>query len=143
MIYARAVPPARGARPTETQIRRFVDAFYMEVRRDPELGPVFEGRIGDQWDVHLDRMVDFWSTVLLASGRYEGNPREKHAAVPEIRSEHFDRWLALFEIVLLRELEESLARDVLARAQRMRVVLDQPTPITAAAVASRRPSGSS
>ena len=129
MIYTRAATPARDARPTEIQIRRFVDAFYEEVRLDPELGPIFDGRIAGHWDEHLARMVDFWSSILLASGRYEGNPREKHAAVPGIRSEHFDRWLALFEVVLFRELEEPIARDVLARAQRMRLVLDQPSPM--------------
>jgi hemoglobin len=126
MIDIRAASPERSdARPTEAQIRRFVDAFYAEVRRDPELGPIFDGRIGGRWDEHLGRMVDFWSSILLASGRYEGNPREKHAAVPDIRSEHFDRWLALFEVVLFRELEEPLARDVLARAHRMRLALDR------------------
>ena|SRR5688500_14005525 len=126
MIHPSPAPPARSARPTEAEIRGFVHAFYTEVRRDPELGPVFESRIGDHWDGHLGRMVDFWSSILLASGRYAGNPREKHAAVPAIRSEHYDRWLALFEVVLFRELEEPLARDVLARAHRMRLVLDQP-----------------
>jgi hemoglobin len=116
----------RRARPSEEQIRRFVNTFYGEVRGDPDLGPIFEAKIGDHWDAHLDRMVDFWSSILLASGRYAGNPRAKHSAVPEIRSEHFDRWLALFEGVLFRELEEPLARDVLARAHRMRMVLDPP-----------------
>ena len=115
----------RAGRPTEDEIRRFVVRFYAAVREDPELGPIFERRIGDDWDPHLDRMVDFWSTVLLATGRYTGNPLEKHAAVHEIRSEHYDRWLALFETVLLSELDEPLARDVVARARRMRLVLDR------------------
>src|SRR3954462_246023 len=97
--------PDRPARPTEDQIRRFVHAFYAEVCADVELGPIFADRIGDRWDAHLDRMVDFWSSILLGTGRYEGNPREKYAEVAAIRSEHFDRWLALFEAVLFRELE--------------------------------------
>jgi hemoglobin len=120
--------PNRPARPTEDQIRRFVHAFYAEVRADPALGPIFADRIGDAWDAHLERMVDFWSSILLATGRYAGNPRAKHAEVPAIRSEHFDRWLTLFEAVLLRELEEPIARDIVARAHRMRLVLDTPRP---------------
>lgn len=113
------------ARPSEADIRRFVERFYAEVRADPELGPVFERRIGAAWDAHLDRMVDFWSSILLGTGRYRGNPLEKHQAVPEIRSDHYDRWLALFETVLTRELPEPVARDVVARAHRMRLVLDR------------------
>ena len=118
-------PPEPSARPSEAEIRRFVERFYAAVREDPELGPIFERRIGGAWDAHLDRMVDFWSSVLLASGRYRGNPLEKHAAVPEIRSAHYDRWLALFESVLERELDPAIARDVVARAHRMRLVLDR------------------
>ena len=115
----------RPARPTEDDIRRFVVRFYEVVRADPELGPIFERRISGSWDEHLDRMVDFWSSILLSSGRYAGNPLEKHRAVPEIESRHYDRWLELFESVLASELDESLARDVLGRAHRMRLVLDR------------------
>jgi hemoglobin len=127
MIREYKLPPtaAEDARPSEEQIRRFVVAFYAEVRQDPELGPIFDDRIGDHWDEHLDRMVDFWSSILRASGRYAGNPLAKHAAVPAIRSHHFDRWLELFEQVLARELDEPAARDVVARAHRMRLVLDR------------------
>lgn len=117
--------PATRARPTEADIRRFVVRFYAEVRRDPDLGPIFEERIGDHWPDHLDRMVDFWSSILLASGRYSGNPLEKHRAVAGIESRHFDRWLELFESVLARELDSALAADVVARAHRMRSVLDR------------------
>lgn len=115
-------PPAR---PTEADIRRFVVRFYAEVRRDADLGPIFEDRIGDRWSEHLDRMVDFWSSILLAAGRYRGNPQEKHAAVPAIESRHYDRWLELFAAVLSRELDPALAADIVARAHRMRSVLDR------------------
>ena len=38
-------PRTRPARPTEQDINRFVTRFYAEVRRDPELGPIFDERI--------------------------------------------------------------------------------------------------
>jgi hemoglobin len=120
-----AAAPESPARPSEADIRRFVVRFYEVVRADPELGPIFERRIGGSWDAHLDRMVDFWSSILLASGRYAGNPLEKHRAVAEIESRHYDRWLELFESVLRNELDEPLARDVVGRARRMRLVLDR------------------
>ena len=111
-------------RPTEAQIRLMVDTFYERVREDPELAPIFEHRIGSGWDKHLDRMVDFWSGILLATGRFNGNPREKHRAMPELRSAHFDRWLELFREVVAEVFEPPLAEDIHGRASRMRVVLD-------------------
>lgn len=114
-----------SGRPTEEDIRRFVVRFYGAVREDPELAPIFEARVGSRWDAHLDRMVDFWSSVLLASGRYTGNPLETHRAIPGLESRHYDRWLDLFEKTLRDVLEEPIARDVVARARRMRVVLDR------------------
>ena len=78
-----------SSRPTEEDIRRFVARFYEAVREDTELGPIFEARIGSAWDAHLERMVDFWSTVLLASGRYRGNPLETHRTIAGLESRIF------------------------------------------------------
>jgi hemoglobin len=41
-------------------------------------------------------MYDFWSSIMLTSGRYHGNPLQKHRALPPFESALFDRWLALF-----------------------------------------------
>jgi truncated hemoglobin YjbI len=55
---------------TEASIVRLVDAFYAKVRRDPQLGPVFDRAIGaDSWPAHLDKMYGFWSSVMLTTGR--------------------------------------------------------------------------
>jgi hemoglobin len=79
----------------EAMIERLVRAFYDRARTDPVLGPIFEARI-DDWDLHLARMFAFWSSVALMSGRYHGQPMEKHLPLP-IDARHFDRWLDLFE----------------------------------------------
>lgn len=102
-----------------------VETFYSRVREDSLLGPIFEERIGSEWDAHLDRMVDFWSTVLLATGRYRGDPIRAHAQVPGIRSGHFDRWLEVFRPVVHEVFPEGLAEDVYGRALRMRMVLER------------------
>ena len=78
----------------EAMISRLVHLFYEAIRSDPMLGPVFETRIAD-WGPHLERMCAFWSSVALMSGRYHGQPMEKHMKLP-VDAEHFDRWLALF-----------------------------------------------
>lgn len=74
-------------------IRRLVHAFYDRARADPMLAPVF-ARITD-WPNHLERMCAFWSSMLLATSRYDGRPMPAHAPLP-IGASHFDQWLALF-----------------------------------------------
>jgi hemoglobin len=109
--------------PTEAGIRRMVEVFYARVREDADLGPVFERHIGSEWTAHLDRMVDFWSAILLATGRYQGNPLQVHRGIPELEPAHFDRWLELFGEVLAELFSPALAANIHGRAQRMRVVL--------------------
>jgi hemoglobin len=79
----------------EAMIERLVHGFYARIRDDALLAPVFEARIGD-WDLHLQRMCAFWSSVALMSGRYHGSPMTRHLPLP-VDAAHFDRWLALFE----------------------------------------------
>jgi hemoglobin len=78
----------------EAMIDSLVRSFYARVRKDALLGPVFETRIVD-WEPHLQRMCAFWSSVALMSGRYHGQPMEKHLPLP-VDARHFDRWLELF-----------------------------------------------
>jgi hemoglobin len=80
----------------EELIRAVVHAFYGQVRRDPALGRIFNRVIGDGWDAHLAKMCDFWSSVLLASGRFKGAPMAAHLRIGDLREAHFARWLALF-----------------------------------------------
>ena len=82
---------------TEEDIGAVIAAFYAKVRRDPALGPVFVRAIAEgAWPEHLAVIQDFWSSVMLKTGRYRRNPFAAHARVEGIRAEHFDRWLALF-----------------------------------------------
>jgi len=112
-------------RMTEEQIRSLVLAFYHRVREDERLGPIFEGQLGGRWASHLEKMCDFWSSVLLASGRFAGNPVDAHARLPGLRPEHFDRWIELFRRTAVDTLPAEIAADVVGRAVRMRVVLER------------------
>ncbi len=85
---------------TEETIKILIDRFYHKVRNDAELNPVFTeiiGRTDAEWEPHLKRMYDFWSSVMLTSGKYQGNPMKKHKDLPPFKEELFDRWLELFE----------------------------------------------
>lgn len=77
-------------------LKSLVDAFYARVRADIALGPIFNEAIGD-WPEHLEKLAAFWSSVMLTSGRYKGQPvpaHMKHKA--QITPELFARWLALW-----------------------------------------------
>jgi hemoglobin len=87
--------PGVAAGVTEAMIRLQVHSFYARVRQDPVLGPIFEARVAD-WDDHLARLCDFWSSVLLMTGRFKGQPMAVHARMAEIEPAHFARWVGLF-----------------------------------------------
>jgi len=80
----------------DREIADLVDRFYSVARQDPVLGPVFDRHVVD-WDRHLATMRDFWSSAVYRTGRYSGRPLEAHRNIPEIRSEHFPRWLSLWQ----------------------------------------------
>jgi hemoglobin len=61
-------------------------------------------------------MFGFWSSVMLMTGRYHGQPMPKHVALP-IGGEHFDRWLGLFEHAARRECPPAAAEAFVERAR--------------------------
>ena len=110
---------SEGPAVSEGRIRELVAEFYRRVGADDLLGPVFACRISD-WDRHLDRMTDFWSTAMNGTGRYHGRPIEKHRAIAELADGHFDRWVALFEATARDVCTPEEAEAFLGRARRMR-----------------------
>jgi hemoglobin len=98
-------------------LRALVHRFYGKVRRDPVLGPIFEARIAD-WVVHLDRMVAFWSSVALMTGRYHGRPVAAHTPLA-IDAPHFDQWLRLFRETAREVCAPEGAAHVIDRAERI------------------------
>jgi len=127
--HAETAPPVSSARPAitaelaaatgldEERLSALVHRFYGRVRADPLLGPVFEARIAD-WGPHLERMVAFWSSVALMTGRYHGSPVARHAPLP-IGWEHFERWLALFRETARETCTPAGAAHVIERAERI------------------------
>jgi len=80
---------------TEADIKTLVDGFYQKVNEDDLLAPVFNDTAQVDWKEHLPVMYRFWSSMLLHSKSYQGNPWPKHAVLP-VNITHFGRWLALF-----------------------------------------------
>ncbi|HZX69497.1 MAG TPA: group III truncated hemoglobin [Rhodanobacter sp.] len=101
----------------EPLIATLVDHFYEKVRRDPEIGPIFNAAVHD-WNEHKRLLTSFWASVALRAGSYRGNPMAAHRPHP-IRAEHFDRWLELWEETCGEELDDVHASQMLEYAQRI------------------------
>ena len=101
----------------EDVLRDLVHSFYAKVRGDAVLGPIFAARISD-WDPHLERMVAFWSSVALMTGRYHGRPVPAHTPLP-IHGAHFERWLGLFRETAREVCSPAGAAHVIERAERI------------------------
>jgi hemoglobin len=110
---------------TEASIALLVDRFYSKVRRDPVLAGVFEAAIApDEWPEHLATMQRFWSSVMLTSGRYSGNPVAVHRAVRGIERSMFPRWLELFEATAGDLFTPEIASQFAAKARRIAMSLE-------------------
>jgi hemoglobin len=103
--------------PTETELATLVDRFYEQVRRDAELGAVFNPAVHD-WDEHKQLLTSFWCSVARRAGSYRGNPMAAHQRHP-VRAEHFDRWLALWRATCAEVLDAAGAALMIDYAERI------------------------
>ena len=103
----------------EDSLTRLVEAFYSRVREDEMLGPVFEDAIVD-WPEHLQKLQSFWSSVMLASGRYKGRPLPAHIKHGDrISAASFNRWLELWKTTTEELLEPGGAAILQLKAHRI------------------------
>lgn len=104
---------------TEEALSRLVPRFYERVREDEMLGPIFNDAIKN-WPEHLDKLVAFWSSIMLTTGSYKGNPLAahlKHRA--RISPELFQRWLALWASTTAEMMAPDAAAALQAKAARI------------------------
>lgn len=80
---------------TMDDVKLMVDTFYGKIREDELLGEIFNNRIGDNWPVHLEKMYNFWGSILLGITQYNGRPFPPHAEM-NLEKHHFNQWLNLF-----------------------------------------------
>ena len=104
---------------TEENLLGFLTAFYAAARQDALLGPVFSRAVADEnWPVHVARIHAFWSSAMLGTRRYQGNPFGAHLHL-ELTSQHFERWLALFCETAERIYAPEPAAALVAKANRI------------------------
>jgi len=86
---------------TQASIERLVRIFYPMILKDEIVGPFFIEKLGadissEVWQEHLVLISNFWASVALGDGTYQGNPLAAHFQMPGISREAFEHWLALF-----------------------------------------------
>lgn len=103
-----------------------VHTFYNRVRKDEELGPIFNSIITD-WEAHLEKITDFWEQHLFGIHKYHGDPIEAHNKVDEvmentISAHNFGTWL-FYWLNTLDELFEGKNVETLKfKARKMQTV---------------------
>lgn len=81
---------------TEQDVELMVDSFYAKVNQDPLLSYVFNDFAEVDWQSHLPKMYQFWSSLIFGTQSYKGNPFAAHVPLP-VDQTHFERWISLFE----------------------------------------------
>jgi hemoglobin len=100
-------------------IGRLVRAFYGRVRKDERLGPIFERHIANDWEPHLEKMTDFWCSVILKTGTYQGRPVPAHLKLEEVVESDFEIWLGLFRQTARDLCAPDVAAAFIDRAERI------------------------
>lgn len=103
---------------SEEEIAELVHRFYARVRRDEQLGPIFQAHVHD-WDAHLVKLTDFWSSALRGTRRFRGTPMPVHAALPGLTAGLFRHWLQLFEATAAELSNQALRERVTELAGRI------------------------
>jgi hemoglobin len=129
---ARDIQAATGL--DEAVLERLVRTFYDTARRDEVIGHLFDG-VGD-WEKHLTKIAAFWSSVVLLTGRYHGQPLAPHVLLP-LEPDHFARWLMLFERTARTLCTQAGADLLLEKAQRIARSLQMGVAVSRGEVPSR------
>lgn len=104
---------------SESSLAHLVDAFYVRVRADPELGLIFNDAVLD-WPEHLQKLAYFWSSVMLTTGRYKGQPVPAHLKHKDrITPALFNRWLHLWQLTTDELMAPAAAAALQSKAARI------------------------
>lgn len=96
-------------------IFKLIKSFYADVRQHAVLGPIFNAKIQD-WPAHLEKIAEFWSLQTGGPSRYRGGFGAAHIPL-ELKPDHFQLWLSLWEFNNKRLLAEREAEEMNALAQ--------------------------
>ena len=101
-------------------IEVLVNEFYAKVLKDEKIGFFFTKIANIDWSKHFPIMYDFWETILFDTMKYKGNPMTKHIVLSKkepMTSEHFERWLLLWNQTVNENFKGNRASEAIKRAK--------------------------
>lgn len=98
---------------SKEDISQLVHEFYGKVLKDEQLSTFFKDL---DFEVHMPKMINFWSFALLNEPGYTTNVVEKHLHMP-LRDNHFEHWLNLFNETIDEHFSGEIANQAKQRAQ--------------------------
>ena len=81
-------------------IEQLVGNFYSKVLEDETISRFFKDHMTIQLEDHLPVMYNFWTSVILNTANYKGNPIVSHIQLnrkAELKDIHFAKWLELWD----------------------------------------------
>ncbi|ATA89371.1 globin [Capnocytophaga stomatis] len=112
---------------TREDVNKLVKAFYVQIRKHDLLGPIFNSHIAEeQWPAHLEKLTDFWETILFGVQKFKGSPSLKHIEVDKnlnygITQEHFNQWVSLWHETIDKMFEGEVAQRAKEASNQMAV----------------------
>jgi hemoglobin len=85
---------------TRTDLELLMVNFYGKVLLDPVIGHFFTEVVKLDMDKHIPVIVDFWESVVMEKGSYQGNVLAVHERLHHLsafRDAHFERWVMVFK----------------------------------------------
>jgi hemoglobin len=98
---------------SKKNVELLVHEFYKKVLQDDQLSSFFSNL---DFEIHMPKMIHFWSFVLLNEPGYLTNVVEKHLHMA-LKDVHFERWLNLFNQTIDEHFSGENANQAKQRAQ--------------------------
>lgn len=105
-------------------IEHLVRSFYERVSQDEVIGHFFKET---NFEEHLPRMFDFWESIVFGTGKFTGNPMQKHFRINQqtrITPEHFNHWVAVWTETVKSLFEGPKAMEIIQRAGSIASLMD-------------------
>jgi len=103
-------------------VERLVRAFYAKALDDTMIGYLFTDVARLDLEAHVPRITDFWESVLLGAGSYNGGAFAVHQqldARSPLRGGHFERWITLWTQTVDELFAGTTAEQAKAHARRV------------------------
>ncbi len=107
-------------------IVQLMKAFYVKAFADELIGFYFTELTKLDLEKHLPTIADFWETVLLNTGKYQGDPIKVHQHIHELSAfndGHFNRWVHLFKQTVDELFTGNVAERAKQRAESISTVM--------------------